>query len=319
MRYSSEGKIKTPAAAILACSRHRSDKLRIGYIPCKSANLDAALIVEIESTLEQCDILVVGVHACADNNCDATEQCRIVAALVVVDYVVLLTDDQETSFIAQLVPDIVFSSLNRETPRALAIKPSELRPAVFLDRDGTLIEPVEYLHEPQKLKLFEDTAKSLKLLSQHGFRLVVVSNQPGIGLGYYTKEDLFSTNREMMKQLSASGIYLDRFYYCPHSQAESCTCRKPRTGLVDRAVKDLNIDLKRSYVIGDMTGDIKLGQDAGCKTVLVRTGTKGRDGLFHVQPTHTVETLWDAAQVIVKDSLATTPNVKKVLGAPGLE
>lgn len=172
-------------------------------------------------------------------------------------------------------------------------------PAVFLDRDGTINELVEYLHEPEKFKLVPGALDALKNLRDAGYRLVVVTNQPGIGLGYFTKEDFFKVNKEFFKQLSAAGVYLDKIYYCGHSKSDNCNCRKPNTAMIDRAVEELNIDLSASYMIGDMTGDIMLGKNVGCKTILVETGQAGKDGVFQVKADYTVASIREAAGVIL--------------------
>lgn len=104
--------------------------------------------------------------------------------------------------------------------------------------------------------------------------LIVVTNQPGIGLGYFTREDFFAVNQVMIKQAGAAGALINAIYFCPHGQAAGCRCRKPGTELIERAVKDHNIDLAKSFMVGDQTSDIQLGKNAGCKTVLVRTGTR---------------------------------------------
>jgi len=175
----------------------------------------------------------------------------------------------------------------------------ESRPAVFLDRDGTIIEHVEYLHEPSKVKLIAGATTALKQLQDNGYRLVVITNQPGMGLGYFTKEDFFAVNREFFKQVSRAGVLIDRVYFCPHSQADKCSCRKPGTELIERAAKDLNIDLAKSFMVGDMSGDIQLGVNVGCRTVLVRTGQGGKDKIFAVTPDAICDSLLEGAEFIV--------------------
>lgn len=172
------------------------------------------------------------------------------------------------------------------------------RPAVFLDRDGTINEHVEYLSEPSKFKEIPGAYRGIKRLQDLGFRIVVVTNQPGIGLGYFSREDLYAVNREMMKQASQQGCSFDKIYFCPHSKADNCECRKPGAYFIERAERDLSIDIRKSFVIGDMTSDIKFGLDAGAQTVLVKTGRGGEDGMFSVTPHHTAESLLEAAEVI---------------------
>lgn len=156
----------------------------------------------------------------------------------------------------------------------------ERRPALFLDRDGTIIEHIEYLHEPSKVKAIPGALEAIKFARQKGYRIVVITNQPGIGLGYFTKEDLFAVNRELLKACGSAGAEIDRIYFCPHSKADGCSCRKPGSALVERAERELNIDIQNSYIVGDMTSDLELGRRVGCKTVLVKTGRGGDDLQF---------------------------------------
>jgi rfaE bifunctional protein nucleotidyltransferase chain/domain len=175
----------------------------------------------------------------------------------------------------------------------------EKRPAVFVDRDGTIIEHVEYLSESKKVKEIPGSFAALKRLKEHGYRIVIITNQPGIGLGYFTREDLFEVNREMLTQATKAGLAIDRIYFCPHSKADGCTCRKPGTYLLKRAEKELNVDISRSYMIGDMTSDVMTGKNAGCAGVLVKTGRGGDDGICEVAPDMTVDSLAQAADLII--------------------
>jgi rfaE bifunctional protein nucleotidyltransferase chain/domain len=169
------------------------------------------------------------------------------------------------------------------------------RPAVFLDRDGTINEHFEYLSEVNKFKELPGAYKAIKDLSDMGFRIVVVTNQPGIGLGYFTREDFYAVTREMMRRGSAEGCAFDKIYFCPHSKADKCQCRKPSRWFLDRAEKELNVDLAKSYVIGDMTSDVQLGINAGCQTILLKTGRGGDDGMYQVEPDYVAADLANAA------------------------
>jgi rfaE bifunctional protein nucleotidyltransferase chain/domain len=172
------------------------------------------------------------------------------------------------------------------------------RPAVFLDRDGTINEHIEYLSEPDRFKEISGAYAAIKRVRELGFRVVVVTNQPGIGLGYFTKEDFYAVTREMMRQASVFGAAFDKIYFCPHSKADRCACRKPETFFLDRAVKELNVDLKRSYVIGDMTSDVQLGINGGCRSILLKTGRGGDDRVYENKPDYTARDLADAAEWI---------------------
>lgn len=170
--------------------------------------------------------------------------------------------------------------------------------AVFVDRDGTINEHIEYLHEADKFRLLPGAMEGLRKMQELGFRIVVVTNQPGIGLGYFPKEALFEVNRALLTAATKAGVNIDRIYFCPHSKADGCRCRKPGTELVERAARELNIDLVASFVIGDMSSDIQLGKNVGCQTILVGTGRAGKDGLFEVTPDFTAPNLLAAAQIV---------------------
>ena len=172
-------------------------------------------------------------------------------------------------------------------------------PAVFLDRDGTINEEVLYLHEPEKFKLLPNVLEGIKKFREMGYKIVIVTNQPGIGMGYFTEEDFYRVNREMLKQFSKSGILVDKIYFCPHSKAENCPCRKPNTALIQRAKEELNLDLNHSFIIGDKTSDIETGKRAGIKTILVKTGFKGKDGEYPVEPDFVADDLLHAAQIVL--------------------
>jgi D-glycero-D-manno-heptose 1,7-bisphosphate phosphatase len=178
----------------------------------------------------------------------------------------------------------------------------ERRPAVFVDRDGTVNEHIEYLSDPAQFREIPGSFAALKSIRDLGFRIVIVTNQPGIGLGYFSKEDFFVVNREMMRQASSIGCFIDKVYFCPHSKGDACRCRKPNPYFIERAVREMNVDVSRSFVIGDMTSDIQLGKNAGCRTILVKTGRGGDDGLYDAAPDFVVSDLRGvvelAAQVI---------------------
>jgi rfaE bifunctional protein nucleotidyltransferase chain/domain len=176
---------------------------------------------------------------------------------------------------------------------------SEPRPAVFVDRDGTICEHIEYLHEPEKFKLIPGALEGLKRFADAGYRIIVVTNQPGIGLGYFSKEAFYRVNRELLIAASRAGLDLDKIYFCPHSKSEHCTCRKPAVGMLERAVAELGVVREESVVIGDMTSDVMLGERFGCKTVLVKTGRGGEDRLFDVSPDIVAESITDAATQIL--------------------
>ena len=170
---------------------------------------------------------------------------------------------------------------------------------VFLDRDGTINVDKGYVHKVEDFVFLPGAIEGLKILSKK-YRLIIVTNQSGIGRGLYTLEDMKIVNDYMLKELSKNNIAIERIYYCPHSPEENCNCRKPNIGMLNMAKDELGIKLKKSYLIGDSTSDIKAGYDAGCTTILVRTGKAGMDGRCNVNPDFIVNNLIEAAKKIIE-------------------
>lgn len=181
-----------------------------------------------------------------------------------------------------------------------ALPPQERKPAVFLDRDGTINEFVEYLGEPADFRLIPGAVDALKRLKEAGFYLVITTNQPGIGLGYFSREDFFRVTRELLKAASKAGVMFDKIYFCPHGAAQACNCRKPATGMIERALSELNIDFDNSVVVGDTTGDVLFAKNAGCRSLLVETGQAGKDARYQVTPDHVAPDLPRAADWIIE-------------------
>lgn len=151
--------------------------------------------------------------------------------------------------------------------------------AVFIDRDGTLIEEAGYLNSLERLVFFPFTVDAVRQLNRADFTIVVITNQAGIARGIVTEEFLAAAHAHMSERFAAAGARIDGYYHCPHhpdgiveSLRVRCECRKPQPGLLRRAAADLDIDLVRSYTIGDRWHDLEAGRAAGTATVLVRTG-----------------------------------------------
>jgi D-glycero-D-manno-heptose 1,7-bisphosphate phosphatase len=154
-----------------------------------------------------------------------------------------------------------------------------VRPAIFLDRDGTLNVDVGYLHALEDLELFPWSIDALRALQRAGYLLVVISNQSGIALGFIEDGFVERAHEAIQHRLQRAGTAIDAFYYCPHhptaSRAElrqDCDCRKPRPGMIHQAARALDIDLTRSWTIGDKWIDVQVGHAAGTRSILVRTG-----------------------------------------------
>jgi len=164
---------------------------------------------------------------------------------------------------------------NRHIPE----KPSIRRPAVFFDRDGTLVDEVEYLSALDQIIIKPGVARALAALRNRGFLAVVVTNQSGVARGLFTAEFVNNCHDLIQQRLRRQGAQIDGFYFCPHHPegvvptfARSCQCRKPGPGLLIKASQDLCIDIAESWMVGDKIADIQAGLGAGCRTILVRTG-----------------------------------------------
>ena len=185
--------------------------------------------------------------------------------------------------------------------------------AVFLDRDGVITQdPPHYAHRIDQLKLIPKSAEAIRILNKNQFKVVVVSNQSGVARGYYQEKDVEIYNSAMKKELEEGGAHIDAIYYCPHypeADVEAyrivCDCRKPEPGMLKRAEKDFNLDLKGSFLVGDKIIDIDAGYRAGCKTILVLTG-HGNDELkknekTNIKPDYISKDLYGASQIIKRD------------------
>lgn len=172
-----------------------------------------------------------------------------------------------------------------------------MRKAIFLDRDGTLIEEVGFLHKIEELKIFPFTAEALSILKNAGFLLIVVTNQSGIGRGFFTEAQMQQIHERMQEILSKK---IDAFYFCPHLPTENCHCRKPNTGMIEQAIKDFSINVESSWTVGDKALDVELGFNARTKTAMVLTGY-GTSELqkLHKKPDVVGENLLEVAKRIV--------------------
>jgi len=182
------------------------------------------------------------------------------------------------------------------------------RPAVFLDRDGVVIEDVSYLDTIDRLALFPWTIDTIRALNRAELPVVVVTNQSGVARGFFTEAFVDEVHRALDARLRAGGARIDAFYYCPHhpdgsvaEYARSCDCRKPACGLIDRAARDLDLDPARSFVVGDKWSDIEMARAAGARGVLVETKTSGVPPPRHVTADAVTENLAAAASWILEN------------------
>lgn len=150
------------------------------------------------------------------------------------------------------------------------------RPAVFLDRDGTLNVEKEYLYRIQDWEWIPGATDALRLINQMGYLAVVVTNQAGVARGYYSESDIVILHNYVDRMLAEMGARIDAYYYCPHhpehGEVRDCPCRKPQPGMLFRAQRELDIDLEKSWLIGDKLSDVDAARQAGVSPVLVLTG-----------------------------------------------
>jgi D-glycero-D-manno-heptose 1,7-bisphosphate phosphatase len=183
-------------------------------------------------------------------------------------------------------------------------EPTALRPAVFLDRDGTISEELGYLNHASRFHIFPFAAAAIRRLNEAGLPVMIVTNQSGVGRGYFPESVVQTVHELMTQQLSAAGARLHGIYYCTHTSADRCDCRKPNTGLLDRAAVEHAIDLRRSFVVGDRYSDLQLASRAGARGILVRTGYGEGELAWHaanweVPPDFVAESLIEATEWIL--------------------
>lgn len=186
------------------------------------------------------------------------------------------------------------------------------QPAVFLDRDGTINEEVGYIHDAQNLVLIPGAAEAIRRLNEAGVLAILVTNQSGPARGYYPESHIGTLHQRLTDLLFEEGAFLDALYYCPHlpdgtepRYSIACECRKPGTQMVDEACAKHEVDRSLSYVVGDKATDVELGQNAGCKSVLLTSGYGERvlkgEYQWKVEPDHVAPTLLSAVEWILAD------------------
>src|SRR4026207_745451 len=153
------------------------------------------------------------------------------------------------------------------------------RPALFMDRDGTISEEVGYVNHPSRFRLFPYSVDAIKLLNENGWLAIVVTNQAGVARGYFAEDVIINVHDQLGKDLEAASAKLDAIYYCAHHPSVGeppyrfdCDCRKPKPGLIDRAAADFESDLERSWMVGDRYGDVELARNAGLHSAFVLSG-----------------------------------------------
>ncbi|MBS4029276.1 MAG: D-glycero-beta-D-manno-heptose 1,7-bisphosphate 7-phosphatase [Ignavibacteriales bacterium] len=176
--------------------------------------------------------------------------------------------------------------------------------AVFLDRDGTINEEINFISNPDELVLIPDSAKAIREMNELGLKVFIISNQSGIARGYFSENDLQKVNERLLQLLKNENAFIDKIYYCPHIDEDNCDCRKPKPGMLKQAEQEFGIDLKKSFVVGDRFVDVDAGKNVGAKTILVKTGYGeeslkwGNDNNQHADVT--AQNLYEGIQFIKK-------------------
>ena len=184
--------------------------------------------------------------------------------------------------------------------------------AIFLDRDGTINVSKGFISKADDLELIPDTIDAIKAINKSGALAIVITNQPVIARGECSFEELHNIHNKLKTLLGEKGAFVDDIFYCPHHPDKGfegevpelkfdCECRKPKTGMIDEAVKKYNIDLSKSYMVGDSTMDLETARNAGIKSVLVNTGFAGNDGKYDRSCDIEADNLFDAVEKIIKD------------------
>lgn len=172
---------------------------------------------------------------------------------------------------------------------------------MFVDRDGTLVPDIPYLDDADRLRLFPKAASGIARLKKAGFKVIVITNQSGVGRGLFSEETLGRIHTKLAEMLEDEGVELDGLYYCPHKPDDGCSCRKPATGMIDMASEDMDISIGESYVVGDDVADIDLARNAGARSVLVLTG-HGMGSRSIANPDAVASDFTEAVDWILKDS-----------------
>ncbi|MEJ2092693.1 MAG: HAD family hydrolase [Syntrophobacterales bacterium] len=180
-------------------------------------------------------------------------------------------------------------------------------PAVFLDRDGTINEEMGYINHLRRFRLLPKVVTAIRCLNEAGFKVVIITNQSGAARGYFTASLVKEVHEHLKMLLAGGGAHVDGIYACLHSPEDACACRKPQPTLIHQAARDLDLDLTRSYAVGDRYRDVETAANAGIKGILVLTGyglgeyEYLREGQS-VQPVHVAPDLKEAVEWIFQDS-----------------
>jgi len=178
--------------------------------------------------------------------------------------------------------------------------------AVFLDRDGTIIEDVGYLSDICQIRILPGAAEAIRLLKHNGFKVIIVTNQAGVAKGYFSEEKLQEINTRLLETMSEQGAHVDKIYYCPHhtegtveEYKKECSWRKPNPGMIEAAAREYDLDITNSFMIGDKSSDIEAGRRAGCRTILLTGQGQTDTGNKFSEADHIAAGLYDAVKLLL--------------------
>lgn len=189
----------------------------------------------------------------------------------------------------------------------------QLRPAIFLDRDGVVTDEVGYINHISRARIYPYAPEAIRMLKSTGFPVIIVTNQSGVGRGYFTENIVNQVHQKVQDTLEAEGTRLDAFYYCPYhpnavieSYRQQCSCRKPGTGMPEEAAEKFGLDLRASYMVGDTYRDMQMGFNIGARTVLLMTGYGRGEYVYRRdewprKPDLVAENLLEAAKLILRE------------------
>lgn len=188
---------------------------------------------------------------------------------------------------------------------------NQKKPVVFLDRDGVINKEVNLLHKISEIEILGQAISGIKKLNDAGFLVIIISNQPVVARGLCTEREVMNINQKIIELLAQNGAVINAYYYCPHHPEKgypdenpayktNCDCRKPKTGLMKKALLDFDIDMEKSWFVGDTTTDIQTGKNVGVRTILVLTGYAGRDKKYDVVANFVAANLCKGAEIIVE-------------------
>jgi len=330
---STQNKIKTQKEIIQICRNLKKRKKTVVTYNGSFDILHLGHIKSLEEARAQGDVLIVplnsdkSVYLYKGPNhpiISESERAQTIAALNCVDYVVLFDEINPKEILNKIKPDIhchgadwgkncverevveknggkihVLETVPGFSTSALIKKiikvysKPEVR-AVFLDRDGTInFNEPGYVYQIKDFKFIPGVLPALRKLSQSNYKIIIVTNQSGIGRGLFAEKDLKILHQWMLAQFKKEKIRIDKIYYCPHVKEDNCSCRKPKIGMLQEAVEDFGINLSKSWIVGDSERDVKMGKEANLRTIFL--GKKSS-----IKPHYQVKNLAEAVKIILK-------------------